>query len=315
MTAEAEVYRVPRGTTVPASPDVDEFLAEPEPEYDYVIPNVIERRDRVILTGPEGGGKSTLCRQIGMQVASGVHPFTLERIEPVTALIVDLENSRSHVRRQMGPLRRRAGTSYGRGRLRIEVRSEPLDLRDAGDAAWLDEVTGANRPDLLTIGPLYKMALGDPKDEEVARAVAAVLDRLRAHHGCALLIEAHTPYAANGGKRPERPYGASLWSRWPEFGLYLAEEGALRHWRGARDARSWPPALRRGGEWPWAVETDPGAMLWARLVGFITQSPALSQRDLAGLLDVSQPTVSRMIKDRREEYDALLRDLQLGGDA
>src|SRR5438132_11941606 len=77
--------------------DVDEFLNEDEPEYDWVIPEVVERGDRVVLTGGEGMGKSTLLRQIAIQAAAGVHPFTLEAMTPVRVMLLDLENSKRHV--------------------------------------------------------------------------------------------------------------------------------------------------------------------------------------------------------------------------
>ena len=32
-----------------------------------------------------------------------------------------------------------------------------------------------------------------------------------------------------------RPYGASIWMRWPEFGLHITDTGQLKHWRGDRD--------------------------------------------------------------------------------
>jgi ATPase subunit of ABC transporter with duplicated ATPase domains len=64
--------------------DLDAFLAEPDPEYDWLIPGLLERGDRVIVTGQEGKGKSTLLRQIGVQVAAGIHPFTLDDIVPTS---------------------------------------------------------------------------------------------------------------------------------------------------------------------------------------------------------------------------------------
>ncbi len=80
-----------------------------------------------------------------------------------------------------------------------------------------------------------------------------------------VMIEAHSPHASNGGKRPIRPYGASLWLRWPEFGIYLSPEGQLQHWRGQRDERDWPAALKRGGLLPWTVVTRERDLLWARI--------------------------------------------------
>jgi hypothetical protein len=108
----------------------------------------------------------------------------------------------------------------------------------------------------VLLGPTYKLASGDPTREEVAKAVADALDALRAEHQCALVIEAHTPYTNNSGRREIRPYGASLWSRWPEFGIFLDRNGRLEHWRGPRDEREWPSRLRRAEPWPWALDAN-----------------------------------------------------------
>jgi hypothetical protein len=241
------------------SVDLDEFLATDEADHDWVVDGVLERAERVILTGEEGRGKSTLLRQIAVQVASGVHPFTLDPIPAVRTLLVDVENSPRHIRRKLRHLRDVAGDDYQPGHLRLEVRPEGLDLGILQDAAWLEERVRTNAADLVVMGPLYKLATGDPTREETARAVATALDTIRAITGVAVMIEAHTPYAdGSKAKRPERPYGASLWSRWPEFGLYLAEDGTLRHWRGQRDERAWPLRLERCASWPW-LATDEGA--------------------------------------------------------
>src|SRR5213076_433617 len=118
-----------------------------------------------------------------------------------------------------------AGEDYQPGHLRVEFRPEGLNLLAAGDITWLHERIEINRPELLVIGPLYKLADGDPKEEQPAKAVARCLDWLRATFDIALLIEAHTPYAEGAkSKRPLRPYGASLWSRWPEFGICLTDK-------------------------------------------------------------------------------------------
>jgi len=75
-----------------------------------------------------------------------------------------------------------------------------------------------------------------------------------ADHNLAVVIEGHTPYSAGGSaKRPERLYGASLWSRFAEFGLHLGRDGALHHWRGPREERDGQPssnAAERGPSAP-----------------------------------------------------------------
>lgn len=229
---------------------LDALLDSDEEPYDWLVPGLIEARDRIMLTGLEGGGKSTLARQLAAQIAHGLHPFGDEPFEPVPALVVDCENSERQVRRKSAILRKQAGVP-----LNFVFRPDGVDLSIVQHVAWLEDKIKQARPRLLVIGPVYKMAGGDPKDEQTAKSVATTLDHLRVEHNLALVMEAHTPYAdGSRSKRPERPYGASLWSRWPEFGLYLAPDGELRHWRGQRDEREWPTKLKRGETWPWEVE-------------------------------------------------------------
>jgi DnaB-like helicase N terminal domain/AAA domain len=249
------------GTATPTISTLAEFLNMEIDDGEEVIPGLLEAGDRLIVTAGEGTGKSTLVlRQFPMAAAGGVHPFTGEEIEPVWALVVDLENGRRLVRRKMGELRQLLpDRSPADDHLMIELPDE-VDLLDGRSAAQFEATVaaafGSHESDrlLLAVGPLYKMASGDPTLEETARAVSAVIDRIRARHGCPVLIEAHSPH------NEIRPYGASLWKRWPEFGIHLGADGQVTHWRGQRDQRDWPTALRRGGYWPWtpvAVDRDP----------------------------------------------------------
>jgi RecA-family ATPase len=292
-------------------PELDQFLAEPEPDYDWLVPGVIERGDRTILTGGEGAGKSTLLRQIGVQVASGIHPFTLDPIDPVNVLLVDLENSRRQTKRQMRPLRLAAGNSYPAAHMRIIVHTSGLNLTEPTDMVWLSQRIETNKPDLVIIGPIYKMATADPTEEKPARTVIACLDHIRELYGVAMLIEAHSPHATGGGTRPTRPYGASIWMRWPEFGLHITETGQVKHWRGDRDERQWPAALTRGGAWPWTVAPD-SDQTFASVVECVTgHGGPMSYGEIAKALGCSKTWVAKVVKTNQRQWDDL-RD-RIGG--
>lgn len=289
--------------------DFEAFLHEDEPDYDWVIEGLIERGDRTIVTGPEGGGKSTLLRQIAVQAAAGIHPFTLEEIRPVNVMLLDLENSRRQVRRALRPLCIAAGDA-DLSQARIRVVPEGIDLLSEIYRDFLDRRLEANQPELLICGPLYKLSGGDPTEEKVAKSVALFLDQMRKKYGIAILMEAHSPHPTGGGKRPERPYGASLWLRWPEFGLFLDKSGALRHWRGARDERSWPAMLQRGGEWPWSPCDDAKAVTFALILDAIRHAGrVLTQRELADLIGGSHMTIGRAIRANQRQYDEVVAEV------
>jgi hypothetical protein len=312
-------HRTPSGT--PSSEplmswhNLDEFCDKPDREYDWIVPGLFEHGDRLILTAAEGKGKSTLLRQLGVQISQGLHPFGGASFDPVKVLLVDLENSDRQLRRKLRELRltvrNAVGDDFDPARLLICACPTGIDLLQPEDREWLCTGIQATRPDLLIIGPIYKMAEGDPTSGEVAGCVAKTLDKIRADHAVAILIEAHVPYASSGGKRPQRPYGASLWSRWPEFGLYLGDNGTLSHWRGPRDERTWPAKLERGGQWPW-TPANADQVIFARVVEVTRErGKKVSVRDLEGALGESKSKIGRIISANKVEYDALLAELSL----
>jgi len=290
---------------------VREFLDEPEPEHDWLIEDLLEREDRVVLTGPEGGGKSTFLRQFAVQLAAGLHPFELCPIEPRSVFLVDLENGRRHLRRSLRTLYSKVAGSIEPERLRVCSHPAGIDLGLALWAEWLAERVDANRPDLLVIGPIYKMSSGDSTTEEVARKITVPLDRIRSEFHCAVVLEGHSPYSAAGGRRPTRPFGSSVWSRWPEFGLHLSETGQLSHWRGDRDERAWPAGLKRGGDWPWTVEADPRSITFAGILEEVrSHGGPLSLRDLADRLGASKSAIDRAINANRAQWDKVLAEVE-----
>lgn len=247
------------------TPSLGEFLATDDPPHDWVVPGLLERGDRLILTGSEGLGKSVLQRQLAVAAASGVHPFTHEQIPPVRVLYVDCENGPVKLRRALRPLvhvGQRQGSDPS-SRMWLEAIPQGLDLTRPEDEAWLVRLASNLQPDLLLTGPIYRLHAANPNDEEPARKVTAVLDRCRIAANCALVTEAHAGHGFGGDKRPIRPTGSSLWLRWPEFGYGLrAADNYDPHnrvvdftaWRGDREERDWPKRLRSGGTWPWVAD-------------------------------------------------------------
>ena len=245
------------------TPTLGEFLADEDDDPDWVIPGLIERGDRLVLTGSEGLGKSVLFRQLAVGAAAGIHPFHHGNIAPQRVLYVDVENGVGQLRRALRALAIQAGrrTQSAEQGMFLECVPSGLDLTRPEDESWLVSRVAALQPAMLVIGPIYRLHAKNPNDEEPARAVTRVLDRCRAAANCALILEAHAGHGTDGGgQRNVRPAGTSLWLRWPEFGYGLrpakdfTEENRLVDfvpWRGDRSERDWPKQLRKGGDWPW----------------------------------------------------------------
>ena len=236
-------------------------------DYDWIVPNLLERRDRVIFTGGEGAGKSFLIQQIAILSAAGIHPTTFQPIEPVKVLVVDAENSEKQWRRRVRPLvikARQEGAADPAQTLYVAPVPR-LNLTDERDLSAVHRLMDEHQPDLLMIGPLYRLIPRAIQSDDDAAPLIAALDGLRAR-GAALVMEAHAGHEKNGaGERNLRPRGSSALLGWPEFGLGLALDGVgpdgkalakLVRWRGDRDQRAWPNRLRRDSRWPW-VDDEP----------------------------------------------------------
>lgn len=255
-------------TRVELAPDLWEFISTPDPDYDWLVPGLLERRDRVLVTGGEGFGKSTTLRQMAVTMAAGIDPFSHgKHIDPLRVLVIDCENSEAQSRRKYRPMAAltvKAGRRVADGNLRLIHRPEGIDLVHGDDAEWLMERVAAHKPDVLFLGPFYRLHTSNINDEIPARRTVAVLDAVRNTAGCALITEAHAGHGVAGQTRSLRPAGSSLLLRWPEFGIGLMPVGTrqlggrpidmqLTHWRGARDDRQWPQFITYGdvNDWPW----------------------------------------------------------------
>lgn len=239
---------------------LDEILTITD-QPEWLIPGLLERRDRLVLTGGEGAGKSFFSRQLAISAAAGVHPFHNEQIEPVRVLAIDAENSEvqwARNARYMTTMARQYGVTDPGKRVLVSAGTR-LDLTRQADLDQVHKLMDSHRPDLVYIGPLYKLVPSAINSDDDAAPLIVALDSLR-ERGVALVMEAHAGHGkALGGERDLRPRGSSALLGWPEFGLGLRpiEDDdtmvAVVHWRGDRDERHWPKHLRRGvpGEMPW----------------------------------------------------------------
>jgi hypothetical protein len=239
-------------------------------EHEWVIPGLLERHERVMVTAGEGVGKTTLMRQMLILPAAGLHPFTLEEVPPVRALAIDAENTQTQWSRTAQRIVNLAKAQGQRdpltdGALTI-VPSGRFDVADPRNVGNIHRLLDRLKPDLLFIGPLYRIAKGVTKEDDAAGVLAA-LDEFR-DRGVAMLIEAHAGHGTNEAKvRDMRPRGSSALMGWPEFGLGIRQdtqrEGyySVSPWRGGRERRAWPTELMRGSadraEFPFMVPRQP----------------------------------------------------------
>lgn len=248
-------------------------VLEETDEYDWVIPNILESSDRVIFTGGEGAGKTTLMRQMAILAAAGINPLTFDDMNPVRVLIVDAENTEKQWRRATRDIVGKASDHLGApvGEL-IPLACVPrLDITKERDLSAIHDLIDRHDPQILFIGPLYKLVPRAIQSDDDAAPLIAALDSLRAR-GLALVMEAHAGHAQSAqGQRDLRPRGSSALLGWPEFGIGLrldtdyapfrADPNNFRNrkidltrWRGDRDERQWPTSLYAGNHWRWVPE-------------------------------------------------------------
>jgi hypothetical protein len=246
--------------------DWPSFIDEVDDEtYEWVIPGVLERQDRVIVVAAEGVGKTMLARQVALCTAAGVHPFTFNPIPPVATLTVDLENPARIIRRMSTSIVG-AAVRHSKGRgprdAHILIRPAGMDLLNPADRVAFEEAIERTRPGLICMGPLYKSFVdtGSRTSEALAVDIAKYLDYIRTTYDCALWLEHHAPLGGSSG-RELRPFGSAVWSRWPEFGWTLepdltATEPHVYKWgrfRNDREPRHRPTKIKRGKVFPFEV--------------------------------------------------------------
>jgi len=246
---------------------IQDFLETDFPQGRVIIPGLLAQANVMVLVGPEGHGKSLAMRQIAVQCAAGIVPFTGARMAPLNVLFIDAENPEFQQKedwsRLVGLAVRHTQLEIPNQNLQImsEWRAEP-DLTSPDGAAWLLERINRLKPDLCLMGPVQNLCGRDVKDDEVVRRFKRTVNTARAICGTAFIIEHHAPHRSPGDKvRQMRPYGSSLFMKWPDLGYGMTptdEEGIydLYPFRRPRvRSRAWPERIRWGTpntmEFPW----------------------------------------------------------------
>lgn len=236
-----------------------------EDAYDWVIDGLLERRDRLVITGAEGAGKTTFVRQLAVLSAAGIHPLKFTRINPVRVLVVDAENTERQWRRAVRWTVQQAqkhGAVDPVDQVHI-VAGKRIDITRGSHLGEIHRLIDHHKPDVVFIGPLYKLVPKAINSDDDAAPLIVALDSLR-DRDVALVMEAHAGHAVGySGERDLRPRGSSALLGWPEFGFGLRpvpddpDMVSVVRWRGDRDQRDWPRHMRRGGEWPWVPSISP----------------------------------------------------------
>lgn len=265
LRAQLVALSAPAGKPSSDLHQLDDFIDDPESDdSEWVVPGLFRRDWRVIVVAAEGSGKSLLARQFTIATAQGTHPLAFSAMPPIRTLLVDLENPRGALAGSCKRLRVVAqhGGRYERGQAWVWHRPAGFDLRSRALRAEFEANLQLAKPDLVCIGPLYKayMKTGSETDEQAVVEVQQCLDDLRTRFGFALFMEHHAPQSDGAGHRHMRPYGSSLWLRWPELGIGMVrvepenEDNLttdLKRWRGDRMGNDWPKRLVQGDQWPW----------------------------------------------------------------
>lgn len=248
-----------------AGVDVLEVIKRTLRPSSFVIPGVLAQGDRWLLTAFEGHGKSTLLRQLAIQMACGIHPWTNADMPRQKVLLIDSENHPDQVLESWQKLAQLAA-DYGHQLqenelIVLETWDEDIDLTSEEGAAWLLERVHGHQPQAVCMGPLYNLSSRDLSEHQVATRLKQAVNKARAISGAAFILEHHAPHAQGGGDRSVRPYGSSVFLKWPDFGhglkptddkgVYELQKTRFNRVRN----REFPPFMRWGkdeqNEWPW----------------------------------------------------------------
>lgn len=234
---------------------------------DWVIPGMLRRGNRLMITAPTKTGKATMIRQMAFGASRGIHPFTREPMDPRRVLLLDLENPRETYTdtHNLQMVDRIDLQSPGQNLLQVLMRGQGLNLRARSDRMLLEDLMRKQRPDILCICPVYKsfnQKGGGENSEALVEEVCEIYDHLRVTYDCALILEHHSPR----GSVELFPFGSSVWERWVDFGRTMRKSEAnprFIEWgmfcAGDRLPVVWPEGFHWGERgWPFEAQYRDG---------------------------------------------------------
>jgi RecA-family ATPase len=193
-----------------------------------IIPELMNVDHRVVITAKSGIGKSTLLKYIAMCAAQGIQPFRKQPFEkwgmdPIRCLAIDaenpIENITQHLKVVQQTLKQRVGDLYDEERFRIYRRPGGMNIRSRRDRVDLQREIALHAPDLVVVGPIYKITRRSPKEswEEATGEFLAIWDDLRTKYEFGVIFESHV----SKGTEDWTPQGSILLTQWAEVGLAL----------------------------------------------------------------------------------------------
>lgn len=276
QTEGARLAKIEAGRVTLDTPDLFTFLNAGSAEIDWAIPGLLPAATSLMVTAEEGLGKSVLLRQIAVAATLGLDPFMPEvrdgDYRPQRALIIDCEVSENQLRRSLNRVWAHASRFHpeaamlGKQNLAVISVQAGLDLSRPEDQGLLRGWVRSHRPEVLVIGPVYRMSATDVNEEEGVRAWQRPLEAIMAE-GCSVVLEHHSPNESAGTRRALRPIGSSAIRRWSAQGVSLSAIKCNAHdalwcrvcgrkaevgmWRGSRDETDWPTHLRSPRDSVW----------------------------------------------------------------
>lgn len=277
--------------------NLSSLLTGDAPTTDWVVPGRIAHKDRWVLTGDSGVGKSHFGLQVCWDAARGVNPLTGEQtgLRPRT-LFVNLELNDSDLLAMCHKLGAadEPGVTYRTGHYAAGV-----DVMDDDDAMlrFLKQEVEEFQPDLIWLAGVYKMTTEDLGHKvEPMRRIHALVDHWRNELPSkpAVMLEAQK------GHNEHRPKGGKEWMYWPEFGIHLTKTGVVSKWTHRNDQRYVPDELKRmNGRW--MVPPDLARLCF----DIVSTEGSMSNQKLGERLGVSKHTIGRSFsaddKDRAIE--------------